>query len=316
MNTGNLNKILACPDCLGKLKLSKNIYPPSVSSREFHICYSCQRKFIHRGKIPIFLPVTSSADIETTQKHWNKNYSDWIKGDLTEYLEDYRKKYLKDTLDPIKELLPKKGIYCEIGCGPGINGAEMAKMGFQVVGIDLSFEGLKLAQNLYNQEKVKGLLVCGDILKMPFKDNSFDLIYGGGVLEHFKDTFLAVKQLHRVLKENGHVFLTIPFVSLSTLTYRQAYGNIPDLPILGKALEFIHVYLLKGKYMKFGYEKSFTEAKLKKLFKEAGFKEIKIDRFKCHLPFNQIKNEKIKNVLREIARHKLFWPMVYVLATK
>lgn len=306
MNTGNLNKILACPDCLGKLKLSKNIY----------ICQSCQRRFIHQGKIPILLPAASSADIKTTQKRWDKNYLDWIKGDLAEYLKDYRENYLKDTLDPIKNLLSKKGIFCEIGCGPGINGAEMAKRGFQIVGIDLSLEGLKLAQNLYNQEKVKGLLVCGDILKMPFKGSSFDLIYGGGVLEHFKDTSLAVKQLHRVLKENGHVFLTIPFVSLSTLTYRQAYGNIPDLPILGRVLEIVQVNLLKEKYMKFGYEKSFTEVKLKKLFKEAGFKEVKIDRFKCHLPLNQIRSEKIKKVLREIARHKLFWPMVYVLATK
>ena len=260
----------------------------------------------------------SLPDIEATKRQWDKNYLEWMKGDVSQYLLEYRKDYLDDILKPINKFWKIKPglVYGEIGCGLAIVGLEMAKKGCLVVGIDLSLEGLKLAKKLYEREKREGLFVGGNILKIPLKSASLDLIYGGGVLEHFKDTAEAIKELYRVLKKGGRIFATVPFVSLGALTYRQVYGNIPDLPILRTILEFFHIKILKGKFMSFGYEKSFTERKLKQLFSQAGFQKIKIDFFECHLPFYRFKNKHLKKILRKIAKFKLFWPMVYVEAVK
>ncbi|AZO63873.1 MULTISPECIES: methyltransferase domain-containing protein [unclassified Mesorhizobium] len=47
---------------------------------------------------------------------------------------------------------------------------------------------------------------------LPFKDNSFDGILSLAVLEHVDDPFLCAKELVRVLKPNGRVFVMIPFL--------------------------------------------------------------------------------------------------------
>ncbi len=307
MSTDDLLQILVCPDCQS-----------GVEPRDggFY-CRSCHQSFPVADDIPMMLSHFSS-DIEVTKKQWDKNYLEWIKGDISPYLLEYRRDYLADILKPINKFLTIKpgSVYCEIGCGPAIVGLEMAKKGCQVVGIDLSLEGLKLAKSLYAKEKSEGFFVCGDILKMPFKADSLDLIYGGGVLEHFKDTAGAIRELSRVLRKGGHILATVPFISLSTLTYRQSYGNIPELPILKTILEFVHIKILKKRFMPFGYEKSFTRGKLKELFSQAGFQEIKIGFFECHLPFYRFKNESLKEFLRKIAKLKLFWPMIYIEAVK
>ena len=307
MSTPNLFEILACPDCQSKVTTRKgSLY-----------CKSCRRLFPLVSGVPMMLS-QSSSDIEATKRQWDKNYLEWLKGDISPYLLEYRKDYLEDILRPMSEFWEIKPglIYGEIGCGLAIVGLEMAKKGCLVVGIDLSLEGLKLAKKLYEQEKREGFFINGNILKIPLKSASLDLIYGGGVLEHFKNTAGAIKELYRILKKGGHIFATVPFVSLSALTYRQLYGNIPDLPFLKNILEFIHIKILKKRFMPFGYEKSFTEGRLERLFSQAGFKKIKIDFFECHLPFYRFKNESLKKFLRKIAGFKPFWPMVYVEAVK
>jgi len=44
----------------------------------------------------------------------------------------------------------------------------------------------------------------------PFEDNTFDLIISGQTLEHVGNPFLWIKELYRVLKEGGEVFIIAP----------------------------------------------------------------------------------------------------------
>lgn len=80
--------------------------------------------------------------------------------------------------------------------------------------------------------------------------------------------------------------------------------------------EFVHIRLLKSRHMKFGYEKSYLVSKLRRVFKKTGFTGVDIGHFDCNLKFEFIKNNGAKEVLRKIARNRLFWPMVYVSSTK
>lgn len=50
----------------------------------------------------------------------------------------------------------------------------------------------------------------GDITKLPFKDNSVDVIFCSEVLEHVPNYKKALKECSRVLKKNGALILTVP----------------------------------------------------------------------------------------------------------
>jgi SAM-dependent methyltransferase len=52
--------------------------------------------------------------------------------------------------------------------------------------------------------------VKADICKLPFQDNSYDIILCNHVLEHIPDDTKAMQELYRVLKPNGMAILQIP----------------------------------------------------------------------------------------------------------
>lgn len=78
----------------------------------------------------------------------------------------------------------------EIGCGSG----ELSKYLKNYQGIDIS-------------EKTP--FIIGDAQKLPFEDNSYDLILMLDLLEHTNDK-AVMKEVYRVLKPNGHVIITVP----------------------------------------------------------------------------------------------------------
>lgn len=54
--------------------------------------------------------------------------------------------------------------------------------------------------------------IVGDIHDLPFADNSLDAITCIGVLEHVKNPFKAVEEMHRVLKPGGFCYVSVPFL--------------------------------------------------------------------------------------------------------
>ncbi|MCA0029724.1 MAG: class I SAM-dependent methyltransferase [Mesorhizobium sp.] len=69
-------------------------------------------------------------------------------------------------------------------------------------------------RNVVNLEIVP--YVTTDVLavleKMPFKDESFDYVISNAVLEHVRDPFAAAREMVRVLKPGGEMFVHVPFL--------------------------------------------------------------------------------------------------------
>jgi SAM-dependent methyltransferase len=88
---------------------------------------------------------------------------------------------------------------------------------------------------------------------MPFKDNTFDLVYNSGVIEHFQepDNVEAIREMGRVTKANGKVIVIVP--NSLCLWYRMA--------------KFTAV-VLKG--FEFGYEEDYTPGRLRSAVGAAG----------------------------------------------
>ena len=57
-----------------------------------------------------------------------------------------------------------------------------------------------------------GADIIGDAHKLPFKDKEFDIIIANNVIEHFYDPPTAIAEMKRVLKNNGVIYFTIPFL--------------------------------------------------------------------------------------------------------
>lgn len=54
--------------------------------------------------------------------------------------------------------------------------------------------------------------IVGDIHNLPFRDNELDAIVCIAVLEHVEDPQRAVSEMFRTLKENGLLFVYVPFL--------------------------------------------------------------------------------------------------------
>lgn len=214
--------------------------------------------------------------------------------------------------------LSKDNVFLEIGCGPMFLASQIAHKVKLVIGVDFSLTALLQAEKLMKKLGITNcLLLHGNIGTLPLNDMCVDVIYGGGVLEHFKDTSKAVTEMYRVLKPKGVAFNTVPHLNLGSLSYRQIWGNIPNLPVLKQLAELVHIKMLKSKHMRFGYELSFTASDLKKLHEKVGFKNVKVSHFKTRLVFENISNPIIRTSILWMADNlPMFKPMLKVVATK
>jgi len=133
------------------------------------------------------------------------------------WIERFNKKKL-DSLPVLKELLKRSGFdltffknkkILDMGCGSGRFTIAFAKLGAKLsVGVDLGDEGLKLGKLLAKKSKIKNVkFYKSSVLKLPFKDNSFDFVFCKGVLHHTGNTYKGLSELKRILKKGSKAFI-------------------------------------------------------------------------------------------------------------
>ncbi len=57
-----------------------------------------------------------------------------------------------------------------------------------------------------------GVDIAGDIHALPIPDGSFDCVFCTGTLEHVRNPWTAVRELHRIIKTGGIVHIDVPFI--------------------------------------------------------------------------------------------------------
>lgn len=107
----------------------------------------------------------------------------------------------------IKKCAPQfKGHMLDVGCG------KKPYMEFLLKGSYISqYTGLDIETALVYEDGIKPDFTW-DGETMPFADNSFDTLMATEVLEHCSDPLLIIKEMKRVLKPDGILFFTVPFL--------------------------------------------------------------------------------------------------------
>jgi len=227
---------------------------------------------------------------------------------------------LRQVLEYAKNTETNTKTYLEIGCGSGFLGQELARNGWLFIGIDFSLQALLSLKKRLDNHKIKNyLLIHGDIQSLPLRNDSVDLIYGGGVIEHFKNPQAVINHIFNSLTKDGVSFNAVPFLNIGNMAYRSFWGGIPNVPVLKQLAELVHLKILKGRHMVFGYELQFTATQLKRLHINAGFKpkNIILGRFDCYVQLNMVHNPYLKEFFRNLCKNnRQFWPMIKVIGIK
>jgi ubiquinone/menaquinone biosynthesis C-methylase UbiE len=101
----------------------------------------------------------------------------------------------------------------DIGCGPGLLPALFAGRGCQSIGADIDFRLL--------QAKLGPQLCQADAYKLPFPQDSFDMLTSTNVLFLLDKPVLALREWARTLKEGGVLCILNPSERLSAESARQ-----------------------------------------------------------------------------------------------
>jgi ubiquinone/menaquinone biosynthesis C-methylase UbiE len=100
----------------------------------------------------------------------------------------------------------------EVACGRGGFVSELLRAGGRVTGCDFSSAALKAAAGKVprTSEGLSAALVRGDAQSLPFADSSFDMVVSCETIEHLPQAGAAVREMHRVTRFGGQLFLTTP----------------------------------------------------------------------------------------------------------
>jgi SAM-dependent methyltransferase len=91
----------------------------------------------------------------------------------------------------------------EVGCGMGTDLLQFARGGARCVGIDLTPRSVEITRHRFALYGLDGTFMISDGEQLPFRSESFDVVYSNGVLHHTPDTAGAIRELHRVLRTGG-----------------------------------------------------------------------------------------------------------------
>lgn len=163
---------------------------------------------------------------------------------------------MKDFSTTLKKTHAKNVL--DLGCGIGRNAIPLAKEGYFVTGVDISYLALQVAAKKIKVEGIKNIIVLhNDITSLPFPSDHFDAVFSINVIHHarIKEIHQIVKEMRRVLCKNGVGMVTVT----SDKDYK--YGK-------GRKIEKNTYELFEGSHGEVGIPHHFfDESEVKSLFK-------------------------------------------------
>jgi len=187
----------------------------------------------------------------------------WYERTTRKVMEEYRNLAAR-----IAEILPPAATVLEIAPGPGFLSIEMARLGLQVRGIDISKTFVEIARRNAAEACVEPQFEQGNASALPVADESVQFVVCRSAFKNFTEPVKALMEMRRVLKPGGIALV---------LDLRQ------DVPIeeVKQYVEGLHVGWLDRRFQMFVFKKligrSYHLTEIRRMAAEAGWVEPRIE---------------------------------------
>lgn len=145
---------------------------------------------------------------------------------------------LKTAVDFIADVDVKNRVILDIGCGYGWCELDLLKRGVKkVVASEVTKKDLETIKKYIKNPKI--VFNVASAVKLPFKNNTFDTVICWEVLEHIPNNTerLMFKEVARVLKPNGVMYLSTPYKSIASTIFDPAWWLIGHRHYTKKSLK-------------------------------------------------------------------------------
>jgi ubiquinone biosynthesis O-methyltransferase len=127
----------------------------------------------------------------------------------------------------LKSFLPSNARILDVGCGNGVISRHLGKLGYTVLGIDVSEKTIETARSLTTLPNVNFQTKSAE--QLVASGEKYDAVICSEVLEHLNDPGSLLDVLYQTLADNGKLIVTVPngkgpresFVTKPVLRLRQ-----------------------------------------------------------------------------------------------
>lgn len=164
--------------------------------------------------------------------------------------------FMKRKLDTLAQLapFPSGSQLLEVGCANGVFTRELARRGFEMIGLDLSPACIETATQLAKESGLDNTrFIVGDAENLSqLEDNTFDGVISFSALRYVARADKAIREIYRVLKPGGLAVVDFPnklspwFTIIKPLVTRETH---------------IH-------------DHHYTTSQVRRMFEDAGFEHI------------------------------------------
>ena len=144
-------------------------------------------------------------------EYWGNNFPWSFKGENASYEVRRRQRYeLQDYMHEAVgfENYRHKRIL-EVGCGGGVDSAEFARNGAEVISLDFTSEGTRATRDTLREAGATPNVVRASAEKLPFRSGCFDCVYSFGVLHHIPKIEIVIDEIAGTLKVGGDLICMV-----------------------------------------------------------------------------------------------------------
>lgn len=201
----------------------------------------------------------------STKAHWQKYWK------LPDHQPLVRHEEMLSNMLAVTSVKGKKIL--EIGVGMGGDSIFLAKKGAHLGAVDFTKEALEALRSNAKKAGVPIELIQADARHLPIKDNTYDIVFHQGFLEHFTSPLELVLEQKRILKPGGFLVIDVP-QRFTSYTIKK------------------HILMTLGKWFA-GWEREFSVGELEHLVQKAGLIPIRSYGWGYYGKLYKIRNAKL-----------------------